>query len=174
MLFWNDGQITAYDLKQYFKNYSKIMDMSLFQPAQCIYVAKPLFEDCSDPVPQRLVEINPQGITTDIRHEDNPYNGGVGTWFVNKQSADNISNAIFDKIAATEYQALGYRAGRHDVLLDQSRVMGKLVGQEHYSRDYASDWLWSACEMWGNANRDRDKDRKTIDDGLDLGVREYE
>ena len=145
--FWNDTQITSYDLRRYFESYYKVVDLGLFGPAQCIYVAPPIFVGCADPIAQRLVEINPQGILTDIKHQSDNYHGGAEMWY-SKQQAKAFMSGIFDRVSAAEYQG---DPPRHKVLIREAIFMGRLVGQEHFSREYGYDWLWMACETWDDS-----------------------
>ena len=166
LLFWNEAQITAYDLQRYFKNYGGIVDFKLFHPIQPIYVAKPVFVGRDDPVPNRMVEINLQGIATDIPHDAaGDYHNGLEKWYC-KREADNILRDSLRIISETEYQG---DPSRHDVLLDRARLIGKLVKQGHFDRQFARDQLMAACDEWGSDNRNTTKDADTIDDGLDRG-----
>ena len=113
------------------------------------------------------MEINHHGITTDIPHSEISEQHGGNEKIYTKSEAHRIRLSIFDKIAKTEYQA---DPSRHEVLYEQSRIMGKLVNQQHYEYDDAYDWLWSACEMWPD-NRNPKKDAETIHDALQRGIR---
>jgi hypothetical protein len=168
LLFWNDAQITAHDLRRYFKACTKVADLGLFNPAQCIYVAKPIFPDRSDPVTRRLVEVNKQGTLTDIKHELINFTGSAERWYT-KQQAKAFTDGIFQRVAAAEYQA-AHGNSRHQVLIREAHFMGKLIGQEHFDRDYGYDLLWAACETW-DGPRDQSRDIRTINDGLDRGIR---
>jgi hypothetical protein len=165
LFFWNNAQITAYDLKRYFKGYAKVADLGLFSPAQCIYVAKPIFPDRDDPVAQRPVEVNATGNITDIKHEPMNFSGSGERWYT-KQEARAFTDGIFKRVAAAEYQG---DPSRHQVLYREAAFMGRLVGQEHFDRDYGYDLLWAACETW-DGPRDAKRDIRTINDGLDRGI----
>jgi hypothetical protein len=175
MLFWNEHQITNRDLRAYFSSYSKIVDLALFQPGQLIYVANPVFVGCPDPVPNRMIEINPQGITTDIPHNVVLYHrGGYSNNqydFYTKADAKRVSRSWWHKIATAEYQG---DPSRHVVLFEASCVLGKLAGKDLLTEDEAREMLMDACDQWGSDNRDPAKDADTIHDGLKRGQRETE
>jgi len=96
-----------------------------------------LFIDCSDPVGNRLVEINARGIVTNIRHESNLYRGSAEVW-VKKEYAEGHIRNMLKELEDCDYRG-GRKGSRHLLLIEYATVFGKYVGQGHLTEDDAYD-----------------------------------
>ena len=168
MFFWNREQITGYDLKRYFAGYGKIVDLSLFNLNQPIYVATANYVGMPDPIDERLVWIDGLGVSTDIPHVEDDYSyGNTGE----ERPISKVEATRRLQWITKDLIELSLSKGRNEELFYQSRRAGKLVAQEHYDRADMHSRLLMACDFW-EQQRDRDisKDNDTIGRGLDQGI----
>jgi hypothetical protein len=164
MFFWNDKQITAYDLKQYFSGYKHVVDTALFHPIQPIYIAPPIFVGRDNPVADRLVWIGGNqslSVATNITHTDVGYIDGDETWFDKKQALAFLPG-IFSRVANER------TTERHKTLFKEATFCGTPIAQGHFPREELQDLLETACSCWDMRNPK--KDSITIRDGIDRGI----
>ena len=166
LFFWLRHPVSNVEVKRVLKGYEHICDPAIFNPIQPIYTAKPIFHDIDDPVKQRIISIIPLGIyggSVDIPTEYEHYRGAPEKWYTTKKAINYSENAYLKISEMTGGE-------RHDGLISQGYLLGKLVAQGHLERNEVTRRMYEACEYW-NGKRDTDKDMKTIIWAVDSGIK---
>ena len=166
---WATEPVSNNDLKQYFKG-CRILDHNLFNPIQVIYTAAPIFHGMADPIQKRIEWIG-------VRYPDHALTVTIPSY---EESSKGSEEKLYTKrqgerIAERTYQRIIDLAPgeRHNGLMGQCILLGKLVGQGIIEEAEAIDRAYGACDNW-HGKRNRANDMKTIRYGIDVGKRSME
>lgn len=165
MFFWSREPVSNADIKRVLVGYEKIVDPAIFAPIQPIYTAKPIFVGMDDPVKERIAMITPPGVfgsCVEIRAWNEHYRGAPEKWYTKRKAEAFLENSLL-RIA-------DFSSGdRHDGLITEGYLIGKLVGQGHFEREPTIQRMYDACDYW-SGKRDTKKDMDTIIWSVDRGI----
>jgi hypothetical protein len=165
MFFWSRLPVSNIDLKRLLSGYETIADPAIFNPIQPIYTAKPIFNNLIDPIAERIKMITPAGIfsqSVEIVPENQHYAGADERWYT-KRKAVAFADKCYEKIAALSF------GDRHNGLVTEGYLLGKLIGQNHFEREEVIQNACDACDFW-TGKRDAKKDRDTLTWAIDRGI----
>jgi hypothetical protein len=168
VFYWSWQPVSGSDLKRALAGNQAKADVAIFNPIQLIYIAKPFWVGCDDPIKERMVYYNrPENAFVNIPIYSRHYQGAPEQTYTKRQSIGVIVRS-FERIAELTY------GNRHNGLIREGFLGGHLCYQGFLDEDDALERLEIATSYWTGTPPNPEKDREAYLYGFKQGIQQME